>query len=127
MTEVAEFQPITDWRPNGLRALENGSYPEPRMPDDTLRGRAWASLRRSTPAILPIPAEIVPLQQISPIGGLLADVDRFVYGLLDVPVSNGPAIEIGMPLDDWFWCGDPAMMPRVCLKKRTSILSHFGG
>jgi len=129
MTEVTELKPIIDWRRNGRRPLENGSYSEPTLPDrGSLLGRAnRASLRRNTPGILPIPAEIVPSQQISPIGRLLADVDRFVYGLLDAPANNGPATEVGMPSDDWFWCGDPAMTPRVCLKKRMSILNHFDG
>lgn len=128
MTEVTEFQPITYWRQNGLRPLEGGSYSEPRLPEDSLLARAkWASLRRNTPGIRSNRAEIVQSQQISPISGLLADVDRFVYGLLEMPANNRPAIDVEIPLDDWFWCGDPAMTPRVCLKKRMSILSHFDG
>jgi hypothetical protein len=129
MTEVAEFQPITHRRRIGRWPVEGGSYSEPRLPEvDSLLGRArCASSRLNTPNILPIQDEIAQSQPISPVAGLLAEVDRFVYGLLDAPANSGPAIEVEMPLDDWFWCGDPAMTPRICLKKRISILTRFDG
>jgi len=129
MTELTEFQPITHWRRNRLRPVEGGSYSEPRLPTgDSLPGGAkWASVRRNTPDTLPNPAEIAQSQQISPATRSWGDVDRFLYGLLDAPANNRPAINVETPLDDWFWCGDPAMKPRVCLKKRMSILSHFDG
>jgi hypothetical protein len=59
----------------------------------------------------------------------LAAMDRWdlVYGLLETPSGNGDVVNVETPLDHWTWCGDPALSPRICLKKRMSILSHFGG
>jgi len=78
--------------------------------------------------MLAIPDEIIETQQISS-DELLAGVDKwgFVYGVLETPTSQGRAISVKTPSDHWSWCADPKWTPRICLKKRMSILSHFDG
>jgi hypothetical protein len=131
MTEVTEFEARTHWHPNRRRTIEDGLYLEPSVPDvkSLLGQETWASLRRNSPEVLPISDSIVGSRQISQNDGLSAGMDRwnFVYGLLEMPASNRPVIEVEMPLDHWFWCGDPAVTLRICLKKRMSILSYFDG
>jgi hypothetical protein len=131
MTEVTEFKTRTHWHPNRLRTVEDGLYSEPSVPDvkSLLGQETWASLRRNSPGVLPISDSIIGSRQISRNDGLSAGMDRwdFVYGLLQTPASNDHVIEVEMPLDQWFWCGDPAVTLRICLKKRMSILNHFDG
>ncbi len=131
MTEVTEFETRTHWQPNRLRTVEDGLYSEPSVPDvkSLLGQETWASLRRNSLGVLPISDSIIGSQQISHNDGLSAGMDRwdFVYGLLQTPASNDHVTEVEMPLDQWFWCGDPAVTLRICLKKRMSILSHFDG
>lgn len=126
MTEVTEFESRTPWRRNRLWSQKNGSYPEEGMAnvESFLNRETWASLRTDDPGIVPIQDETQP---ISADDGLLAGMDRWdlVYGLL--PIRKGHFIKVETPLDHWTWCGDPALSPRICLKKRISILSHFGG
>jgi hypothetical protein len=131
MTEVTEFETRTHWQPNRLRTVEDGLYSEPSVPEvkSLLGQETWASLRRNSPGVLPISDSIIGSRQISHNDGLSAGMDRwdFVYGLLQTPASNDHVTEVEMPLDQWFWCGDPAVTLRICLKKRMSILSHFDG
>jgi hypothetical protein len=131
MIQFTEFEARTDWRRNWLRSEKNGSYSEQTVVDvkSFVAHETWASLCTDGPAILPISDEIVETQQISSDDGLLAGVDRwgFVYGLLDRPTSTGHVINVETPSDHWSWCGDPKWTPRICLKKRMSILSHFDG
>jgi hypothetical protein len=131
MIEVTEFETRTHRRRDRLWTQENGSYSEESMSDvrSFLAYETWASLRSDVRESKPPPDEIGEKQQISPDDGLLAGMDRWgcLYGLLDKPTSKGHIINVETPSDDWSWCGDPALMPRICLKKRISILSHFGG
>ena len=49
-----------------------------------------------------------------------------LFGLVDPPeISNPGAIDAPMPSDDWFWCADPVLLPRIRLKKRMVILKFF--
>ena len=131
MTEVTEFEPTTHWHRNRLGNRENGSYFEQSVAHlkSFLVDERWASLGTDDPKIGQMPDEIMENQQSSSNDGLSANIDRwgFVYGVLETPTSRGRAISVEMPLDHWSWCGDPALGPRICLKKRMSILSHFDG
>lgn len=128
MTEVTEFESRTHWDRNRLRTRNNGSYPEQSvanvecfMPHDS-----WASLGTDGPKILPIPKEKQPISSNS---RLLSAMDKWdlVYGFRETPNRNGGVVNVETPSDHWSWCGDPALAPRICLKKRMSILNHFGG
>jgi hypothetical protein len=131
MTQVTEFETRTHWHPNRLRSAVHELYSEPSVPDvkSLLGQETWASLRRNSPVVLPISDSITESREISHNDGFSAGMDRwnFVYGLLETPPSNGTVIDVEMPLDHWFWCGDPAVTLRICLKKRMSILNHFDG
>jgi hypothetical protein len=131
MIEVTEFESGTHWRRNRLWTQENGSYSEESVSDvRSFRAHEkWATLRSDVPESNPSPNEIGEAQQISPYDGLLTGMDRwgFLYGLPEKPTSKGHVINVETPSDDWSWCGDPAFTPRIRLKKRISILSHFGG
>ena len=131
MIEITEFETGTHWRQNRLRTQENGSHSEQSVSDINflLAYEAWPSLCGDVPRSDPIPNEIRETEQISPYNELLAAMDTwsFLYGLLEKPTSKGQVINVETPSDDWSWCGDPALAPRICLKKRISILSHFGG
>jgi hypothetical protein len=128
MTEVTEFESTTHWDRNLLRTRQNGSYPEQSVAnvESFLARERWASLRTDGPGILPIPEETQP---ISSHDRLSADMEKwgFVYGLQETPNCKGEVVNVETPSDHWSWCGDPASTPRICLKKRMSILSHFGG
>jgi hypothetical protein len=129
MIEVTEFEPKTHWRRNRLWTQDNGSYSEQSVADTKsfVTHETWASLRNDGPGIPPSPNEMRETGQVFPHDGLLAGTDRwgFVYGLSERPISIGNVINVETPLDHWFWCADPALTPRICLKKRMSILSHF--
>jgi hypothetical protein len=131
MIEVTEFETGTHWRRNLLWTQENGSYSEESVSDvrSFLAHETWATLRSDVPESNPSPNEIGEAQQISSYDGLLPGMDRwgFLHGLPEKPTSKGEVIDVETPSDDWSWCGDPASTPRICLKKRISILSHFGG
>jgi hypothetical protein len=131
MIGLTGFRTGRDWQRNRLRTQENGSYSEPRVPDlkSLLGTERWALLRRNRSGVLPSLHEIRETQQISPYDGLSAGMDKwgFVYGLLETPTGEGAVIHVETPSDHWSWCGDPGLTPRICLKKRISILSHFGG
>jgi hypothetical protein len=131
MVEVTEFESGTHWRRNRLWTQENGSYSEESVSDvRSFRAHEkWATLRSDVPESNPSANEIGEAQQISPYDGLLPGMDRwgFLYGLPEKPISKGQVVNVETPSDDWSWCGDPAFTPRIRLKKRISILSHFGG
>lgn len=131
MTEVIEFETTTHWRPTFLPTTENESYSEERdVGVKSLIGQeAWTSCRLNRPGKRPIADEIMEPRQISPDETLLAGVDMWgsVYGLLKKPTNRRHAITVETPLDRWSWCADPANTPRICLKKRMSILNAFGG
>jgi hypothetical protein len=131
MTEVTEFENRTHRQQNGLRPQESGWYSEKDVSGvkSFVAHERWGLLRTDCPTILPIPDEIVKTQQISSDKESSAGVDRwgFVYGLLERPTSKDHVINVEPPLDHWSWCGDPALTTRICLKKRMSILNHFGG
>jgi hypothetical protein len=131
MIEVTEFELGTHWRRNRLWTQENGSYSEESVSDvrSFLAHESWATLRSDVPESNPSANEIGEGQQISPYDGLLPGMDRwgFLYGLPEKPTSKGQVINVETPSDDWSWCGDPAFTPRIRLKKRISILSHFAG
>ena len=126
MTEVTEFESRTHWDPNMLR--NNGSYPEQSVAnvESFLAHDRWASLRTDAPGILPTPEETQP---ISSHDKLSADMEKwgFVYGLQETPNRKGVVVDVATPSDHWSWCGDPTLSPRIYLKKRMSILNHFGG
>jgi hypothetical protein len=130
MIEITEFETRAHWRRNRLRSQENESYSEQSVSDvrPFLAHETWASLRSDVPDSNPPPNKIAETQQISP-DELLAGMDRWgsLYGLLEKPISKGHVINVETPSDDWSWCGDPAFTPRIRLKKRISILSHFSG
>jgi hypothetical protein len=130
MIEVTEFETRTHGRRNRLWTQENRSYPEQSVSDvrSFLAHETWASLGSDVPESNSPPDEIGETQQIPPYE-LLGGMDRwgFLYGLPEEPTSKGQVINVETPSDDWSWCGDPALAPRICLKKRISILSHFGG
>ena len=126
MTEVTEFDSRTHWDGNRLRTRKNGSYPEQSVAnvESFLAHHTWPSLRTDDPEV------VAPeTQAISSDIGLLAAIDRWelMYGLLETPTRRCHVINVETPLDHWTWCGDPALSPRICLKKRMSILSHFDG
>ncbi|HEU4637464.1 MAG TPA: hypothetical protein VFS84_01325 [Candidatus Binatia bacterium] len=125
MIEVTEFETRTHWRRNRLWTQENGSYSEDNVSHvrSFLAHETWASSGSDVPL-----NEIWKTQQISPYE-LLGGMDRwgFFYGLPEKPTSKGQVINVETPSDDWSWCGDPAFPPRIRLKKRISILSHFDG
>jgi hypothetical protein len=131
MTEVTEFESRAHRQQNRLRPQEIAWYSEENVSGvkSFVAHERWASLRTAGSGIFPIQNEIVKTEQISSDEGLLAGLDRwgFLYGLLDRPASNDQVINVEAPLDHWSWCGDPALPPRICLKKRMSILSHFDG
>jgi hypothetical protein len=128
MTEVTEFESRTHWDRNRLHTQKNGSYHKQSVAnvESFLAHERWASLRTDGPGILPIPEEAQP---ISFDNRLLAEMDRWdlVYGLQETPNRKGHVVNVETPSDHWSWCGDPALGLRICLKKRMSILSHFGG
>lgn len=131
MVELTEFESGTHWRRNRLWIQENGSYSEESVSDvrSFLAHETWGTLRSDVPESNPSLNEIGEAQQISPYDGLLPGMDKwgFLYGLPEKPTSKGQVINVETPSDDWSWCGDPAFTPRIRLKKRISILSHFGG
>jgi hypothetical protein len=127
MTEVTEFESRTHWDRNLLRTRNNGSYGQESVAniESFLAHERWASLRTDGPGILPIPEETQPIFTHD---RLSADMEKwgFVYGLQETPNRKGEVVNVATPSDHWSWCGDPALSPRVCLKKRMSILNHFG-
>ena len=131
MTEATEFESRADWQWNRVRTQENGSFAEEMLADVKffVAHETWASLRADDPEMLAFPDETMEIPQIPSPDGLSSGLDRwgFVCGLLETPTSKGHVIKVEMPSDHWSWCGDPAFAPRICLKKRISILSHFGG
>ena len=128
MTEVTEFESRTHWDRNQLRTRNNGSYSEQSVAnvESFLSRERWASLRTDDPGILPILEETQPIASNN---RLLAAMDNWdlVYGLLETPTRKGHVVNVETPSDHWSWCGDPALTRRICLKKRMSILNHFGG
>lgn len=130
MIEVTKFETRTHWRRNRLWTQENGSYSEDNVSHvrSFLAHETWASSGSDVPESNPPLNEIGETQQISPYE-LLGGMDRwgFFYGLPEKPTSKGQVINVETPSDDWSWCGDPAFPPRIRLKKRISILSHFDG
>ena len=128
MTEVSEFESRTDWDRNRLRIRKNGLYPEQSVANvkSFLPYERWASLRTDGPGILPIPEQT---QSISSSNWLLSAMEKWdlVYGLRETPNRKGDVVNVETPSDHWSWCGDPALNPRICLKKRMSILNYFGG
>jgi hypothetical protein len=131
MIEVTEFESGTHRRRNRLWTQENRSFSEESVSDvrSFLAPDMWATLRSDVPESNRSPNEIGEAQQISPYYGLLPGMDRwgFLYGLPEKPTSKCQVINVETPSDDWSWCGDPAFTPRIRLKKRISILSHFDG
>ena len=130
MIEVTEFETRTHWRRNRLWTQENGLYSEENVSHvrSFLAHETSASSGSDVPESNPPLNEIGETQQISPYE-LLGGMDRwgFFYGLQEKPTSKGQVINVETPPDDWSWCGDPAFPPRIRLKKRISILSHFDG
>ena len=128
MTEVTEFESRAPWQWNRPRAQENGSYAE-EIVAHVKWHETWASFRADDSEMLPFPDETMEIPQILSHDGLSSGLDRwgFVCGLLETPTSKGHVIKVDVPSDHWSWCGDPAFAPRICLKKRLSILSHFDG
>jgi hypothetical protein len=128
MTEATEFESRTHWDGNRLRTEKNGSYREQSVAnvESFLARQTWPSLLTDGPEKI---ATSHQTQAISSDNRSLAAMDRWdlVYGLLETPSGNGDVVNVETPLDHWTWCGDPALSPRICLKKRMSILSHFGG
>ena len=127
MTEVTEFESRTHWDRNRLRTRKNGSYPEQSVANaESFLHERWSSLRTDGPKILLIPEETQPITSDN---RLLAAIDRWdlVYGLQETPTRKEDDVNVETPSDHWSWCGDPALTPRICLKKRMAILNHFGG
>lgn len=128
MTEVMELESRTHWDGNRLRTQKNGSYREQSVAniESFLAHQTWPSLRTDDPEKIEISDET---RAISSDNRLMAAMDRWdlVYGLPETPTRKGDVVNVETPLDHWTWCGDPAFSPRICLKKRMSILSHFGG
>ena len=126
MIEATEFESGTHWEWNRLRA-RNGSYPQQSVVnvESFLPHDRWASLRTDGSGILPIIEETPP---ISSNNEFLSSMDKWdlVYGL-HAANRRGDVVNVETPADRWSWCGDPAFSPRICLKKRMSILNHFGG
>jgi hypothetical protein len=77
---------------------------------------------------LPFLDEIIEPRPTSRDGRLLAGIKRWgsVYDPLETPTDKIHVIYVERPSDNWFCCADPAVMPRVSLKKRMSILNVFG-
>jgi hypothetical protein len=130
MIEVTEFEARTHWRRNRPWPQENGAYSEENVPDvrSFPAPETWASLGSDVPESNSPLNETGETQQISPYD-LLSGMERwgFLYGLPEKRTSKGQVINVETPSDDWCWCSDPAFTPRIRLKKRISILSHFGG
>ena len=130
MIEVTKFETRTHWRRNRLWTQENGSYSEDNVSHvrSFLAHETSASSGSDVPESNPPLNEIGETQQISPYE-LLGGMDRwgFFYGLPEKPTSKSQVINVETPPDDWSWCGDPTFPPRIRLKKRISILSHFDG
>ena len=130
MIEVTEFETTTHWRRNRISTHENRLYSEENVSDvrSFLAHETWASSGSDVPESVSPLNEIGETQQISR-SELLGGMDRwgFFYGLQEKPISKVQVINVETPSDDWSWCGDPAFTPRIRLKNRISILSHFGG
>ena len=128
MTEVIEFETTTHWQPSFLPTKENGGYSEEREADvkSFIGEEAWASCRLNRPGIRPLADDMEP-RQFSSEDTLLAGIDMWgsVYGL-ETLTNKSHAIIVETPLDLWSWCADPAVTPRVVLKKRMTILNIFG-
>jgi hypothetical protein len=126
MTEVFEVESRTRWDRNWTQ--KNGSYPKQSVAnvESFPAHQTWPSLRTDYHEKIATSDET---QAVSSDNRLLAAMDRWdlVYGLLETPSRNGDVVNVETPLDHWTWCGDPALSPRICLKKRMSILSHFDG
>ena len=128
MTEVIEFESRTHWDGNRLQTQKNESYREQSVAnvESFLAHQTWPSLRADDPEKIAISDQ---RQAISSENRLMAAMDKWdlVYGLRETPIREGDVVNVETPLDYWTWCGDPALSPRICLKKRMSILSRFGG
>jgi hypothetical protein len=130
MTHVSELETTTGWQPSLLQIREN----RPSFEQRELNGKrfmdeeAWA-LPLNPPEGFRFPHKIIEPPQASREDTSFADMTRWgsVFGLLDTPTTQNHAISIEMPSGDWSWCAHPAATPRICLKKRMSILNVFDG
>ena len=130
MTHVSEFETTTDWRRSLLPSKEVEASPGQEESDiqPFFEEEAWAS-SLNHPGRFRFPVEIIESRQVSREDTSFADIARWgsVFGLVNTSTNQNHSIYVEMPLDNWSWCADPAVTPRICLKKRMSILNVFDG
>ena len=129
MPEATEFEMTTHWQRNLFRSKESRRDSEEKKSDvkPLMRQEPRAPARVSGAATLPL-AEIIESRPTSRDERLLAGMKRWgsVYDPLEMPTDKIHVIYVEIPSDNWFCCADPAVAPRVFLKKRMSILNVFG-
>ena len=130
MLEATEFETTTHPQRNLFRTKENRRDSEEKEPGlkPVMRQERWASARLSRAEMLPSLDEIIEPRPTSRDERLLAGMKRWgsVYDPLETPTDKIHVIYVEIPSDNWFCCADPAVAPRVFLKKRMSILNVFG-
>ena len=130
MPEATEFITTTHPQRNLFRSKESRRDSEEKKSEvKPLMGQErWASARVSRAETLPFLDEIIEPRPTSRDERLLAGMKRWgsVYDPLETPMDKIQVIYVERPSDNWVCCADPAVMPRVSLKKRMSILNVFG-
>jgi len=128
MLEATGFETTTHPQRTLFRTKESRRDFEESDVKPLMRQERWASARLSCAETLPFLDEIIEPRPTARDERLLAGMKRWgsVYDPLETPTDKIHVIYVEIPSDNWFCCADPAVAPRVFLKKRMSILNVFG-
>jgi hypothetical protein len=130
MPEATELETTTHWQRTFFRSIESRRDFEEKESDDKplMRQVPSASDRLTVPGTHPFLDKISEPRQTPRNERLLAGIKRWgsVYDPMETPTDKIHGTYVETPSEDWLFCADPAVMPRVPLKKRMSILNVFG-
>jgi len=128
MTEISGFETTADLQ-RGLfrktdRASSEGRQSDIRRFADE---ESWPLCRLDDFETFRFPHGTMESLQTCRDDTLLAGMARWdcLFGLLERHRTKSPSIQVDIPSEDWFWCAQPAITSRICLKKRLSILTVF--
>ncbi len=130
MTHVSEFETTTHWR-SALQITENGaSSDQTNWVRPVMEEEAGFSYQLNNPVAFRFRNATMEPRQVCREDTTFAGIARWasLFGLPDTPEAPNPsANHVAMPSDDWSWCADPILAPRIRLKKRMAILNVFDG
>jgi hypothetical protein len=128
MTERGGFEATADLQRGLFQKSDRASAERTRSENRRFTDEeAWRLCRLSDFETFRFPHGTMESLQTCRDDTLVAGMARWdcIFGLLDRHRTKSRSIQVDIPSQDWFWCAQPAMTSRICLKKRLSILSVF--